>query len=171
MTGVCDNINKRIPKLLYREVSIMVVHTINNIFNYIKLNQAKVEKWILSQAVKDLLELYISMSKGAVTEVVQKQIRDIIWHMVKTIRRSVILSNTWNIHLQEILRECVYICYPFCDFFCPIKTRRIYTFLFLWIHVITRWKMFKRFKNSVEGIEHLQLNWSLIALAICTSWC
>ena len=78
MTGVCDNINKRIPKLLYREVSIMVVHTINNIFNYIKLNQAKVEKWILSQAVKDLLELYISMSKGAVTEVVQKQIRDII---------------------------------------------------------------------------------------------
>ena len=38
----------------------------------IKLKQKTVEKWILSQAIEDLLELYVSMSKDGVPEVVPK---------------------------------------------------------------------------------------------------
>ena len=48
-----------------------------NIANYIKLNQATVEKWMLYQDFKDLLELYISMSKGTVPKEVQNYIKAI----------------------------------------------------------------------------------------------
>ena len=47
----------------------------NNIVDSIKLNQATVENWILTQAAEELLELYISMSKGMVPKVVQKNIK------------------------------------------------------------------------------------------------
>ena len=44
-----------------------------NIVKSIKLNRVTVEKWMLSQYIKDLLELYVSISKGTVPKVVQKQ--------------------------------------------------------------------------------------------------
>ena len=43
----------------------------NNIVDSIKLNQALVEKWMMSQAAKDILLLYVSISKGTVTKVVK----------------------------------------------------------------------------------------------------
>ena len=46
----------------------------NNIVDSIKLNQATVENWMLTQAAEELLELYISMSKVTLTEVVQNHI-------------------------------------------------------------------------------------------------
>ena len=47
---------------MYPRISITVVYTMKNIFESIKLNQATVDKWILSQADKDLLELYVSFN-------------------------------------------------------------------------------------------------------------
>ena len=58
-------------------VPITVVHTMKNIVCPIKLNQEMVEKWMLSQAVEDLLEIFVSISKDMVTKVVQKQIETI----------------------------------------------------------------------------------------------
>ena len=81
------------------EVAITVVHTIKNIVDPIKLNQAMIEKWTLSQAIEDLLELYLSKPKGTVPEVVQNILRRFILHTVKTIRRSIILSNTWKTYV------------------------------------------------------------------------
>ena len=49
----------------------------NQIDKSIKLNQAMVENWMLYQAVEDILELYVSMSKGTFPEVLQKQIEPI----------------------------------------------------------------------------------------------
>ena len=60
-----------------------------NIANSIKLNQATVEKWMMSQAVEELLEMCVSMSKGTVTEVVKNTPRQFIWNTVKKIRGSV----------------------------------------------------------------------------------
>ena len=77
MAGVEANIKKRLPMWMDWQVVITVVNTMNNIVQSIKLNQATVEKWMISQAVKDFLGLYVSMSKGTVTEVVQKQIQAI----------------------------------------------------------------------------------------------
>ena len=71
MAGVGANIKKQVSKWMDLEVAITVVHTIKNIFNSIKVNQETVEKWILSQAVKELLGLFVSISKGMVPEVVQ----------------------------------------------------------------------------------------------------
>ena len=42
MVGVGANIKKRLPKWMDWEVTITVFHTMKNIVNYIKLNQAKV---------------------------------------------------------------------------------------------------------------------------------
>ena len=77
MAGVGGNIKRQIPKWMDWEVSITVVHTMKNIVECIKLNQTKVEEWMLSQAVKELLELYISISKATVPKIVQKQIEAI----------------------------------------------------------------------------------------------
>ena len=49
-----------------------------NIANAIQLNQATVEKWMMSQAVEELLEMCVSMSKGTVTEVVKNTPRQFI---------------------------------------------------------------------------------------------
>ena len=60
---------------------------------------------------------------------------------------------------------------PFLQFlWSSISKRCIYNFLLCWIHVIIGWKMFTCFKNCVERIESLQINWSIIKLAICISW-
>ena len=72
IAGVGVNIKKRLPKCMDWEVATTVVHTIKNIFNSIKLNLATFEKWMLSQAVEDLLKLYVSMLKFTVPEEVQK---------------------------------------------------------------------------------------------------
>ena len=77
MSGVEANIKKRLPKWIDWQVVITVFNNMKNIVQAIKLNQATVEKLMLSQAVEDLLGLYLSMSKGTVTEVVQKQIQAI----------------------------------------------------------------------------------------------
>ena len=77
MVGVGANIKKRLPKWVDLEVTITVFHTMKNIVQSIKLYQATVEKWMLSQAVEDLLSLYINMPKDTVPEVVQKQIQAI----------------------------------------------------------------------------------------------
>ena len=61
MAGVGGNIQKQTPKWMYWEVAIMVVHNMNNIVESIKLNQAAVEKWMLSQAIEKLPEMYAIM--------------------------------------------------------------------------------------------------------------
>ena len=53
----------------------MVFHTIKNIVESIKFNQATVEKLILSQAVEGIIELYVRIPKGTLPEVVQKHIK------------------------------------------------------------------------------------------------
>ena len=45
-----------------------------NIVESVKLSHAAVEKHMLSQAVDELLDMYVSISKGMVPEVVQKHI-------------------------------------------------------------------------------------------------
>ena len=75
MADLGVNIMKRLAKWMDWDVTIVVVHTTNNIVNSIKLNQEMVEKLMLSHVVKDILELYISMSKGMVPKVVQKNIK------------------------------------------------------------------------------------------------
>ena len=59
------------------EVATMVVHTINNIFESIKLNQTTVEKLMLYQTAKELFELYVMMSKGTVPKVLKKYTEEI----------------------------------------------------------------------------------------------
>ena len=94
------------------------------------------------------------------------------WHMAKTIRRYVIFSNTWKTYFWKCLRVCVYIYCPSCDFIWrSIRKSRIDNFILFWIHVINGWKMFKHFENSVERINSLQMNWSIITLDVGTSWC
>ena len=72
MAGAGDNIKNWIPKWMDWEVYITVVQTTKIVFDSVKLNQATVEKWMLYQAADELLELYFSMSKGMVPEVVKK---------------------------------------------------------------------------------------------------
>ena len=62
MSDVGANTKKQLPNWMDWEISITAFHNMKNIIDSIKLNQATVEKWMLSQAVYDLLELYISMS-------------------------------------------------------------------------------------------------------------
>ena len=52
MASVGANIKKRLPRWMDWEVVITVVHTMKNIFKSVRLNQAMVEKWMLSQAVE-----------------------------------------------------------------------------------------------------------------------
>ena len=72
ITGVGANIKKLITKWMNLEASIMTVHTMKNIAESIKINKETFEKCMLSQAVEDLIELYVSMSKDTVLELVQK---------------------------------------------------------------------------------------------------
>ena len=72
MAVVGDNIKKILPKWMYWKISITVVRNTKNIVNFVKVNQAMVEKWMLSQLVKELLELYASMPKGTVPKVMHK---------------------------------------------------------------------------------------------------
>ena len=72
ITDVGVNIKKWLTKWVYWWFLITVVHTMKKISESIKLKQKTVEKWILSQAIEDLLELYVSMSKDGVPEVVPK---------------------------------------------------------------------------------------------------
>ena len=71
MAGVGSNIKKRLPKWMDWEVAIKVFQNMKNFVDTIKLNQKTAEKRMLSQAVEDILKLYVSMSKGTVPEVVQ----------------------------------------------------------------------------------------------------
>ena len=61
MAVVGANIKKRLPNWMDWEVAITLVHTMKNIVNFIKLNQSTIEKWMLYQAVEELLELYTSI--------------------------------------------------------------------------------------------------------------
>ena len=72
MAGVGANIRKKLPNWIDWEVAITLVHTIKNVAESIKLKQSMVEKWMLSQAIEELLKLYVSMSKGTVPKVVKK---------------------------------------------------------------------------------------------------
>ena len=61
--------------------------------------------------------------------------------MVKTIRISVIFSNTWKTHVWECLRARVYVCFLSCDVFWGSRRKiHLCTFLYLWIHIISGWK-------------------------------
>ena len=64
------------------EVAIKVFQNMKNFVDTIKLNQKTAEKRMLSQAVEDILKLYVSMSKGTVPEVVQNNrgnLFDTLW--------------------------------------------------------------------------------------------
>ena len=92
--------------------------------------------------------------------------------MVKTIRRSVIFPTPKKCIFGNA-EECKFTCTALHEMYFWIlrKKRRIYNFLFCWIHPINRWKMLKNFKNCVERIERSEVNLSLITLAICNRWC
>ena len=117
MAGVGANIKKLLPKYMDWEVATMVVHTINNIFESIKLNQTTVEKLMLYQTAEELFELYVIMSKGTVPKVLKNIPRKFIRHMVKTIRRYVIFSKTWKTNIWKCLRLRVKIFCPSCNCF------------------------------------------------------
>ena len=112
MAGVGSTIKKRLPKWMDWEVATPLVHTMKNIVNSIKSNQATVEKWMLSQVVEELLELHISMSKGMMHEVVQNQIELIYLTHGEDDKEVCHFSSTWKTHVCKCLRACVYI-------FCP----------------------------------------------------
>ena len=71
MAGVAENIKKQLSKRMDWEVSIPVIHTMNNIVRYIKLNQATVEKLMLYQAAEELFNIYVRITKGTVAEVLK----------------------------------------------------------------------------------------------------
>ena len=138
MSVVGDNIKKILPKWMYWKISITVVSNTKNIVNFVKVNQAMVEKWMLSQPVKELLELYVSMPKGTVTKVMHKQIEAIYLTYGEDDQEVRHFSNIWKTHVWKFLRECVYICCPSWNFFWVSKRKtRIYNFLFFRIHVNT----------------------------------
>ena len=138
MAGVGANIKKRLPNWMDWEVAIRVVQNMKNIVNYIKLNQAKVEKWMLSQSTEELLDMYISMSKGMVPKVAQKQIEELYLRNGEDDQEVCHFVQHLKTHVWKYLKACVYICFHSCDvFWISRRKRRIYTFLFFWIHVIT----------------------------------
>ena len=57
MAVVGDNIKKILPKWMYWKISITVVRNTKNIVNFVKVNQAMVEKWMLSQAVEEIIKM------------------------------------------------------------------------------------------------------------------
>ena len=81
-----------------------------NIVESIKLNQLTVEKWMLSQAVEELPNLYVSMPKGTVHKVVQKQIEVI--YMThgednKDVRHFV--QHLKNVYLEMLKSLCLHL--------------------------------------------------------------
>ena len=66
MEGVGANIKNIILKWMDWDVVITVLNTTKKIVEPIKLNQVTVEKWMLYQAVEEILELYVSMTKVTV---------------------------------------------------------------------------------------------------------
>ena len=170
MEGVGANIKKLIQKWMGWDITITVVHTMKNIGDYIELNQETIEKWMLFQSVEELLELYVSMSMGTVPKVVQNYIKAIYLTHGEENQEARHFFNTWGTYVWKCLTSCVYSCYPSCSVFWSSRRKKsIYTFLFCWIHVITKWKLLNHFRNPVERINNLQVNWSLITLDICTS--
>ena len=109
MAGVEANIKKRLPKWIDWQVVITVVHTTKKLFQSIKLNQATVEKWMMSQAVEDILGLYVSLSSGTVPEVVQKHIQAINLTRGEDDQEVRNVFNTWKMYVWKFLRACVYI--------------------------------------------------------------
>ena len=102
-----DNIKKQLSKWMDLEVVIKAVHTMMHIVEYIKLNHATAEKWILSQSNEELLELYVSMSKGTVPEVVQRQTKSIYLIHGEDDYKVRNFSSTWKNNVCKCLRACL----------------------------------------------------------------
>ena len=77
MPGIAEKIKKRLPKWKEWEVAKTVVNTMEDVVRSIKLNQASVEKWSLSQAIIELLTVYVGMAKGQVPDAVSVQVANI----------------------------------------------------------------------------------------------
>ena len=138
MADLGVNIMKRLAKWMDWDVTIVVVHTTNNIVNSIKLNQEMVEKLMLSHVVKDILELYISMSKGMVPKVAQKQIEELYLRNGEDDQEVCHFVQHLKTHVWKYLKACVYICFHSCDvFWISRRKTRIYTFLYFWICYVT----------------------------------
>ena len=67
-----------------------------NIVESIKLNQENIEKWMMSQAAKEILNLYVSMPTGTVPGVVQKQTETIYLEHGEDDEEVRHFSNTWK---------------------------------------------------------------------------
>ena len=76
--GVSSRIKKRQPSWQDWEVIQMVVCAMKDITTSIKLNQACANRWLLSDAVNDLLELYVALKSDSVPEWLIVQCRNIM---------------------------------------------------------------------------------------------
>ena len=124
MAGGGYNIKKRLQKWMDWQVFITSFHNTKKFVNTIKLNQETVEVWMLYQAVEELLDLYISMSKGTVTKVMKNQIEEIYSTHGEDNQEVCHFSNVSKTHACKCLRACVYIFCPSCDVFCSSRGKK-----------------------------------------------
>ena len=145
----------------------------DNIWRHIRMhwreNHSAVGKLILSQAVEELLSCMSVFQRAQCLRQCKNRSRKFIWHIVKSIRGSIIFPNNFKIHVWKWLRAFVYILWPYCGVFLEFKKEKAHIYFSLFLDpCYYRMKMFKYFKNCVERIKILQFNWSLITLVIYT---
>ena len=131
------------------EIAITVIHTIQNIVESIKLNQATVEIWILYQAINELIKLYVSMSKSMLTEVVQKYIKEIyLKHGEDDQELSHFFQHLKNACLEILNIVCLHLI-PFLRYF--FESRKEKAHLYFSIFLDTRYYRMKNVQSFQES--------------------
>ena len=112
---------------------LTVVNTMKNTFDSIKLNHATVEKWTLSQAVEELLDIYVSMSKGTVHEVVQKIIEAIyLAHGEDDQEVRHFFQHLVNACLEMLKSVCLHLL-PFLRCFWEFKKEKMHLYISIFL--------------------------------------
>ena len=74
MPGIHDNIQAMRPSLVYLEVIKMIVTSMKRIIGSIVLNQWSGKKWLLSEAIVDLVRIYTYCSGDEADDDVSKHL-------------------------------------------------------------------------------------------------